>query len=107
VKTTEQITRFHISIAFYGEYKPLHLPSSDIETLKRYANAKVMNGAILESVMGLIKDFTRQRNAGISLVSASSEGHGLAISIREGQRDNWLDEITDKLPEHPQINYTP
>ena len=100
-------TRFHLSIAFYGNYKPLHLPTSDIETLKRYLREKVANEAIIERSIKLIKDFTKQKEAGISLVSACHEGNGLNVSIREGIRDNWLDSLTDEFPEHPEIDYNP
>ena len=96
-----------MSISFYGNYRPLHLPACDLATLKRYLKTKVMDGAILEAALKVIKDFERQRKAGISIVSAGSEGHGLAIGIRKGQRDTWLDEITDKMEMHPQLNYEP
>lgn len=100
-------TRFHLSIAFYGKYKPLHLPSCDIETLSRYLRKKVASDAIIERSIKLIKDFTRQRKAGISIVSACHEGNGFSVTIREGIRDNWLDSLTDEFPEHQEIDYKP
>jgi len=100
-------TRFHLSIAFYGNYKPLHLPSADIETLRRYIRAKVNDQSIIERALKLISDFTQQRKAGIGIVSACHEGNGFSVSIREGIRDNWLDSLTDEFEEHPQIDYKP
>jgi hypothetical protein len=94
----------HISISFFGEYRPLHVEGEDLAACYKTAIRKLPE-SIAGKLRDLFKDFTRQRKAGISLVSSCLEAHTVAVRVADYPRDPWLDEITATMPPHPEIQY--
>lgn len=93
------------SIAFKGQFKPIH---SEAEMIKD-AVSNLLNrldcDELKSKLKELEKDFTRQRESGLGIVKASSEHGYVAITIADYPRDNWLDSLTDSMPENPLVNY--
>jgi len=90
----------HISVAFMGEFRPIHAEAETLEAAVSAIKERV-TGQPLEMLADLWRDFTRQRKAGISIVSASSEHGRVSVSIRDYKRDTWLDSITENFPVSP------
>jgi hypothetical protein len=97
--------RTHVTIAFSGKFRPLHIESETLQDAVKQACKRVSCPDITKALKELHRDFTRQRDAGISLVSACSEHGGLSVRIADGARDTWLDSITDSMPENPLLSY--
>lgn len=90
----------HVSIAFMGEFRPIHVEAETLESAVSAIKARV-TGQPLEMLADLWRDFARQREAGISIVSASSEYGRVSVLIRDYKRDPWLDSITENFPVSP------
>jgi hypothetical protein len=95
----------HITIAFSGKFRPLHVEAETLQEAIQQACKRVSCPDITKTLKGLHRDLVRQRDAGISLVSACSEHGGLSVRIADGARDNWLDSLTDSMPENPLLTY--
>jgi len=95
----------HITIAFYGNFKPLHIEGEAIADCVKSALGKCQDESIRETIRDISRDWNRQRKAGINIVSASFERHSHSVSIREGNRDTWLDSMTSEFPGNPLIQY--
>jgi hypothetical protein len=95
----------HVTIAFCGNFRPLHIESETIAEAVKEAVRRVSCPAISKTLQTLHSDFTRQRKAGIGLVSACSEHGTVSVRIAEYPRDTWLDQITESMPENPLITY--
>ncbi len=102
--TTE--TLFHLSIAFYGKFRPLHIESDSLQNALESALVKISCDDLKSAVSDICNDYTRQRKAGIGIVSACKENGRLSVRIAEGKRDKWLDSLTAQMPENPLINYS-
>lgn len=93
------------SIAFKGKFKPIH---SEAETVEKAVSNLVYRLAcedLKARLKDLKKDFIRQRESGLGIVKASSECGCVAITIADYPRDNWLDSLTDSMPENPLVTY--
>lgn len=95
----------HITIAFSGKFRPLHVEAETLQDAVKQACKRVSCPDITRSLKDLYKDLARQRNAGISIVSACSEHGGLSVRIADGKRNAWLDSLTDSMPENPLLTY--
>ena len=95
----------HVSIAFSGKFRPLHVEAETLQEAVKQACKRVSCPGITKTLKELHGDLARQRKAGISLVSACSEYGGLSVRIADGARDTWLDSITDSMPENPLLTY--
>ena len=95
----------HASIYFQGTHRPLHVEGETLEScvadLMRKTRCREMRGKIRE----VFRDFARQRNAGIGIVSANHDGQGFGVRLALHRRDPWLDKMTVKFPPHPEIDY--
>jgi len=95
----------HVTIAFSGNFRPLHVEAETLHDAVKQACKRVSCPDITRALKGLHKDLVRQRDSGISLVSACSEHGGLSVRIADGARDAWLDSITDSMPENLLLTY--
>ena len=95
----------HVSIAFYGTFRPLHIEAETIGDAVKEAARRISCPAISKTLQTLHKDFTWQREAGIGIVSACSEHGTVSVRIAEYPRDKWLDSITVSMPENPLLTY--
>lgn len=95
----------HVTIAFCGNFRPLYVEAETIEEAVKEAARRISCPAIGKTLQTLHRDFTRQREAGIGIVSACSEHGGVSVRIADYSRDNWLDSITDSMPSNPLISY--
>jgi len=95
----------HVTIAFCGNFRPLYVEAETIGEAVKEAARRISCPAISKTLQTLHKDFTRQREAGIGLVSACSEYGAVSVRIADYSRDNWLDSITDSMPSNPLISY--
>jgi len=95
----------HLSIAFYGAFRPLHIEAETLGDAVKTAAKQVTCPDIKTAVKNLHKDFERQREGGIGIVSACHETGRFSVRIADGKRDNWLDSITNEMPENPLITY--
>jgi len=95
----------HVSIAFCGNFRPLHVESGTIEEAVKEAARRVSCPAIKRTLKTLLKDFTRQREAGIGIVSACIEHGTVSVRIADYSRDNWLDSLTNEMQENPLLTY--
>jgi hypothetical protein len=95
----------HISIAFYGKFRPLHIEAETTREALKYACQRITCDSIKSTLEKLHADYTRQRKAGIGIVSACSEYGGVSVRIAEGSRDTWLDSLTNGMPENPLLTY--
>jgi hypothetical protein len=93
------------TIYFLGDYRPMYIEDTAPARLKiRLAHAieetkpetrDFLGKAITTALEGIARGY-----------AATACEHGpLGLSIRAGQRDRWLDHITDKMPECPGLNY--
>ncbi len=98
-------TPFHLSLAFYGKFRPLHIESDSLQNALKSALAKISCDDLKSAVEDICNDYTRQRKAGIGIVSACKENGRLSVRIAEGKRDTWLDSLTGQMPENPLIDY--
>jgi len=82
----------HASICFQGTYRPLHAEGETLEScvadLMRKTRCREMRGKIREA----LRDFARQRNAGIGIVSANHDGQGFGVLMLAE-----LDEVAEVL----------
>jgi len=95
----------HLSIAFYGNYRPLHIETDSMQSAIQSAAQKINCDEIKAAVEDICSDYTRQRKAGIGIVSACKENYRFSVRIAEGKRDNWLDSLTDTMPHNPLVTY--
>jgi len=95
----------HVTIAFCGKFRPLHVEAETIGEAVKEAARRISCPAIGKTLKTLHGDFTRQREAGIGIVSACSEHGSVSVRIADYPRDNWLDSITDSMPSNPLISY--
>lgn len=95
----------HVTIAFCGNFRPLHIEAWTIAEAVKEAARRISCPAIGKTLQTLQKDFTRQREAGIGIVSACSEHGAVSVRIADYPRDNWLDSITNEMPLNPLISY--
>ena len=95
----------HVSIAFCGSFRPLHIESETIDEAVNEAARRISCPAIKGRLQTLHKDFTRQRGAGIGIVSACSEHGTVSVRIADYPRDKWLDSLTNEMPSNPLISY--
>lgn len=90
----------HVTIAFYGDYRPIHAEGESLESAIRSMRGKI-DGSPRESLDSLWRGFQRQRKAGVSIHSSTLHGSGFNVTIAERKRDPWLDSITSNLPVSP------
>ena len=95
----------HVTIAFCGNFRPLHVESETIAEAVKSAAKRISCPAIGKTLKTLHKDMERQRKAGIGIVSACSEHGTISVRIADYPRDNWLDSLTDSMPPNPLISY--
>jgi len=95
----------HVTVAFGGNFRPLHVESETIGEAVKEAARRISCPAIGKTLKTLHKDFTRQREAGIGIVSACSEHGTVSVRVAEYPRDKWLDSITDSMQENPLLTY--
>jgi hypothetical protein len=95
----------HVSIAFCGNFRPLHVEAETIGEAVKEATRRISCHAIKRTLQTLHEDFTRQREAGISIVSACSEHGTVSVRIADYSRDNWLDSLTNEMLENPLLTY--
>jgi hypothetical protein len=105
MKTENKMKNYHLSIAFYGTFRPLHIESETLGDAVKTAAKQVTCPDIKMALEELYRDFDRQRKGGIGIVSACHETGRFSVRIAEGKRDNWLDSITNEMPENPLITY--
>lgn len=90
----------HVSIAFSGDFRPIHCEAETIEQAVADMEQRI-TGEPLETLKSLWRDFSRQRKAGISIESASSQHGGTSVAIRNYKRYRFLDSLTESLPVSP------
>lgn len=95
----------HVSIAFYGTYRPLHIESETLGDAVKTAAKHIACPEIKSVLKELHKDIVRQRKGGISIVSACHEAGKFSVRIADGKRDNWLDSLTNEMTLNPLITY--
>jgi hypothetical protein len=95
----------HVSIAFYGNSRPLHVEFETLGGAVKAAAKQVTCPDIKMALKKLHRDFERQRKGGIGIVSACHETGRFSVRIADGKRDNWLDSLTNEMPENPLITY--
>jgi hypothetical protein len=95
----------HITIAFLGEYRPLHIEAEDLKQARKLFLARCQSPEILERFQSVWKSFQSDKRAGIGIESACSSCCRMALTIAERARDPWLDSLTDSMPLHPQLSY--
>ena len=95
----------HVTIAFCGNFRPLHVESETIADAVKDALKRIACPAIGKTLKTLHKDMERQRKAGIGIVSACSEHGAVSVRIADYHRDNWLDSLTNEMPLNPLISY--
>lgn len=96
----------HITIAFCGNFRPLHIEAETIAEAVKIAAKRISCPSIGKTLKTLHKDMDRQRKAGIGIVSACSDHGKLSIRIADYPRDKWLDSLTNEMPENPSISYS-
>jgi hypothetical protein len=96
---------YHLSVAFYGTFRPLHIESETLGGAVKAAAKQVTCSDIKAALKKSHRDFERQRKGGIGIVSACRETGRFSVTIAEGKRDNWLDSLTNEMPENPLITY--
>lgn len=96
---------FTVSVAFLGEYRPLHFSADTLAAAVAQARAATATaqdaqriGAWLDSCAN---DIMRPNR-----MSVSHEHDRLSVSIRRAPHDPWLDAITFKLPPLPGADYS-
>jgi hypothetical protein len=95
----------HISVAFLGEYRPLHIEADDLKQARKLFLARCQSQEILERFQSVWKSFQHDKRAGIGIESACSSCCRLSVRVAEHPRDAWLDSLTDSMPPHPQLSY--
>ena len=95
----------HVTIAFCGNFRPLHVEAETIAEAVKDALKRISCPAIAETLKALHKDMDRQRKAGISIVSACSEHGTVSARIADYPRNPWLGSVTDSMPLNPLISY--
>ena len=95
----------YASIAFKGQFKPIHSEAETIEKAVSNLVCRLACDDLKTRLKDLKKDLTRQRKSGLGIVEASSDDSYVAITIADYPRNNWLDSLTDSMPEHPLVTY--
>ena len=95
----------HVTIAFCGNFRPLYVEAETIGEAVNEAARRISCPVIGKTLQTLHKDFTRQREAGIGIVSACSEHGTVSVRIADYPRDNWLDSFTNDMTLNPLISY--
>jgi hypothetical protein len=95
----------HVTIAFCGNFRPLYIEAETIGEAVKEAARRISCPAIGNTLQTLHRDFTRQREAGIGIVSACSEHGPVSVRIADYSRDKWLDSFTNDIPLNPLISY--
>lgn len=95
----------HVSIAFYGTFRPLHIESETLDEAVKAAAQRIECPDIKAALKELHKDLVRQRKGGIGIVSACHEAGRFSVRIADGKRDNWLDSLTNEMTMNPLITY--
>ena len=95
----------HVSIAFYGTFRPLHIEAETLGDAVKTAAKRIACPKIRSSLKKLHRDIVRQRNGGIGIVSACHEAGRFSVRIADGKRDNWLDSLTEEMTQNPLITY--
>lgn len=95
----------YISVAFLGEYRPLHIEAEDLKQARKEFLSRCHSPEILERFQSVWKSFQADKRAGISIESACSSCCRLSVTIAEHPRDHWLDSVTASMPPHPRLSY--
>jgi len=95
----------HISIAFLGEFRPLHVEAEDLKAARKQFLSRCQSPEILERFHSVWKSFQNDRRAGVGIESACSSCCRMALTIADYPRDPWLDSLTESMPPHPQLTY--
>jgi hypothetical protein len=95
----------HISIAFLGEFRPLHIEADDLKQARKLFLARCQSPEILERFQSVWKSFQSDKRAGIGIESACCSCSRLSVRIAEHPRDAWLDSLTESMPRHPELSY--
>ena len=95
----------HISISFAGDYRPLHIESQEMADCVKSAIARCNDEPIKRDLQRLWVDWKRHAKKGLSCASLGADASRYSVVMRRGQRDPWLDRLTGKFPQNPQIKY--
>ena len=95
----------HVTIAFYGNFRPLHVESETIAEAVKSAAKRISCPDIKATLRKLLRDSQRQHKAGVSLASSSMHIGGVCVGIANYPRNPWLDSVTDSMPLNPLISY--
>jgi hypothetical protein len=98
--------KINISVAFYGAFRPLHVEADCMKNALALALGKISCENLKSEVKDICRDYTRQRKAGIGIVSACKDNGRFSVRVSEGKRDTWLDSLTVQMPLHPAIDYS-
>jgi len=102
-----KITMSHISIAFFGEFRPLHIEAADLKTCRAEFLKRCACPEISSRFDSVWKDFNKQRKSGISIESACMECSRFSVRLADYPRDRWIDSILAEMPLHPELDYSP
>lgn len=95
----------HISIAFLGEFRPLHIEAASLKDARREFLKRCKSSEILERFSKCWKDFQSDKRRGLGIESISSDCSRLSVRIGDYPRDSWLDSVTASFPVHPELIY--
>jgi hypothetical protein len=98
-------TQSHISIVFFGEYRPIAVESADVKLARKEIISRVSCPDVLSLLDNVWQSFRREKRRGMPTVSMERSEGLVSVKIAEYQRDTFLDPITAEFPHHPGIEY--
>lgn len=97
----------HISIAFFGEFRPLHIEAADLKTARAEFLRRCACPEIRARFNRLWKEHRKQQRNGLHCEALCLECSRFSVRLADYPRDRWLDSILAEMPLHPEIDYSP
>ena len=95
---------FHVSLAFFGQYRPAHFEGLTLRYALARAERALTRAANRPKLLDWLHDAQTSISAGRSTHTTISHG-ALCVTVAAGPHDPWLDDITDTLPDYPGLDY--
>lgn len=100
----------HVSLYFFGNYRPAHFEAENLNKcleLAAHAVGRIPDVEIRRKLQGWIMSAGTEMRRHTSYSSHSVEHAGYGVRAARYDRDKWLDDATSALPDLPGLDYNP
>lgn len=92
----------HLSIAFYGSYRPFHVERETIDECAQAAIKSVSDDGMKATIRRAMRKMKKRPEYAMVGLHAPC---GASIQLAAYERNPWLDRLTADMPTHPRIAY--